>query len=153
MEFTTVLNLLGLHRVEHLIYKCRPDLSGKIENVKVRNVLCDRCGRPNIFEWEYTLDGQKETYSVSKICSNCMKGKYSKEITQELESRKKQLILNKWYRIDEDDACGFKNYETYNKITKNALDTAMKYTKTIINEQTKNLLIMGSTGTGKNTSC
>ncbi|MEK5272580.1 ATP-binding protein [Aeribacillus sp. FSL K6-8394] len=151
MEFTTVLNLLGLHRVEHLLFKCRPELVGKIENVEMKHEKCIKCGRPNVFKWYFTFisEDKQDSYCVSEICSNCMKGKYSKEITQELENRKKQLILNKWYRIDEDDACGFKNYETYNKITKNALDTAMKYTKTIINEQTKNLLIMGSTGTGK----
>lgn len=149
MSFTTVLNLLGIGRVEHLIYKCRPELNGKIENVKVYHVPCERCGRPNVFEWEYEIDGRKETYSVSKICSNCMKGKIEREISEEIEQRKAQYIADKWYRIEDEDNSGFRNYETYNSATKKAQDEAIRYTKTILSGQAKNLLMMGSTGTGK----
>jgi DNA replication protein DnaC len=63
---------------------------------------------------------------------------------------RKKSVLSKWYHIDDDDQSGFKNYEPTNKATAKALTDAKDYVREILKGNLKvNLLLMGSTGTGK----
>lgn len=147
---STVLEVIGVKRTEDLLFKCRSDLIGRATDVKTTKENCDQCGQPNIFGWTFTLDDKQEHWRVSDICTNCLKGVQAKEVTQEIIEKRQDALLTKWYNIPVTDVCGFKNYETASVATEKALKVAKEYTKEIWKGNlTINLLLMGSTGTGK----
>lgn len=148
---TTALQLLGVKKTEDLLLKCRSDLIGKVRDIKTQTETCDKCGQPNLFGWTYILlDGQQAHWRVSDICTNCLKGIESKQVTQELIDKRKNSLLSKWYNIPPEDKCGFKNFQNVSKVTEKAAAVAKEYVKEILKGNlTLNLLLMGSTGTGK----
>jgi DNA replication protein DnaC len=148
---STVLEVLGIKRTEDLLFKCRSDLIGKVREVKTQKENCNQCGQPNIFGWNYKmLDGTEQHWRVSDVCTNCLKGIESKQITQELLDKRQNALTTKWYNIPPEDQNGFKNYQVVNKATEKALKIAKEYTKEILaGKLNLNLLLMGSTGTGK----
>lgn len=148
MKQVNMLDLFGMKRMEDLFYKRFPALKGKVE-VKTIKVNCQRCGRPYIFAWQYEQDGETKTYQFSKICSGCHNMGADKIIQQEVLKEHQQFVERKWYHIEPDDTCGFKNYQAINKVTEKARNTAVEYTKAVLTGTQVNLLLMGEPGTGK----
>lgn len=146
----TTMELLGIKRTEDLLFKCRSDLKGKATEVRTIKENCIRCGQPTIFAWTFMQDGLQKSYRVSDICTGCKNGVHSKQVTDEMIQKRKDILQKKWYHIPEYDTSGFKNYEVINKATESALATAIAYTKEILTGHLNiNLLFEGSTGTGK----
>ncbi|MGP7817742.1 ATP-binding protein [Niallia sp. 01092] len=149
-EFVHLLDVLGIKRTEDLLFKVRPSLKEKVQNVKTIKENCIRCGLPNVMAWTYEQDGQQKSYRFSEICSGCIKGVQASEITNEMLAQRKQTLHARWYHIKSDDQCGFRNYEPCNLIVSKALEEAKWFTKELIKgDLTLNCLMMGSTGTGK----
>lgn len=145
-----LFDILGLTRLDDLLFRCRSDLKGKVTDVETVKENCSKCGRDFIFAWHFTQDGQRKSYRVSSICTGCLNGQETKKITNEAIEMKKQAVLSKWYHIPDNDNSGFKNYQVISKATEKAKTEAMNYTKLILSGKLDvNLLLMGSTGTGK----
>jgi DNA replication protein DnaC len=148
--FTNLLETLGVKRADDLLLKCRSDLAGKATDIKTIKENCSVCARPNIMAWEYIQDGKPNSWRYSPVCSFCARGVETVQVTKEMNNIRKQAVLNKWYYIQENDSCGFKNYEPTNKATDKALKEAKAYAREILKGNlTLNMLLMGSTGTGK----
>ncbi|WP_409276386.1 ATP-binding protein (plasmid) [Neobacillus sp. SCS-31] len=144
-----LLDLLGVEKVEGILFKVRPDLRGNAHDVKVIREICDVCGKPNVTAWEFNQNGEAYQYTISKVCAACMVAAEDKSFTQELIKKRQNALLDKWYKIPDSDNSGFKNYEPVNNATAKALDTAKKFTKEILSGKAMNLLLTGSVGTGK----
>jgi DNA replication protein DnaC len=149
MQKVNMLDLFGVKRMTDLFFLRFPGLKGKV-NVEVVKLECAKCNAPYVFEYRYVLDGEPKILRDSNICSNCANRNFEKQVNQEIQEMRQQSVLNKWYHIKDNDPCGFKNYEITTKATQEAKDKAINYTKMIISGKLDaNLLLMGSTGTGK----
>lgn len=148
---TTTLQLLGVKKTEDLLLKCRSDLIGKVRDIKTQTENCDQCGQPNLFGWTYIqLDGTQGHWRVSNICTRCLKGIESKQVTKEMADKRQETLISKWYKLKDSDPFGFKSYQNISKATETALTTAKEYTRIVLSGKLDiNLLLMGSTGTGK----
>jgi DNA replication protein DnaC len=148
--FTHLLDLLGVKRVDDLLFKIKPELKGHAEAVETIRENCEKCNRPHIIAWKFMKDGKPSSYRYSTICTNCLKGHETKEMTDEMVEMKNQSLLRKWYHIGPEDESGFKNFEVVDRVTEKASVEAKEYVREILQGNlTLNLLIMGSTGTGK----
>ncbi len=83
-EFTHMLDLLGIKKIEDLLFKVKPELVGNAKGVIAFKENCFRCKKPHLIAWKYTLNGQNKIHRISDVCSVCMKGKETKEVTDEM---------------------------------------------------------------------
>lgn len=139
-------DLIGAVPIPHL-FKVRSDLRGKAEHKETFWESCPRCETPKLIPvWVYIQDGEEKQYRFMSICTGCKNGETRYNGHQDVETAK----LKKWYRIKESDPFGFKTYSESSKATKKAKDITVKYTKDVLGgKRDINLLMTGSTGTGK----
>ncbi|WP_019244566.1 MULTISPECIES: ATP-binding protein [Bacillus] len=144
------VSLLGMDRAIDYFFKVRPDLIDITEEVKIENCTCSKCGGKTMFAWFYRLKGQKEFQEevIAQHCNKCRDQIFSHDITLEVNQIKKAAHRSHYMQLPHSEA-GFKNYIPYDNITRKALMTARDYTKRVLAGEKINLLIMGSTGTGK----
>lgn len=156
--------LLGDMRMESLLFKVRPDLKDKTDDVKIENHTCERCNEDTAFSWAYKLKGSDnyEIEVIQQICPVCRDKVQAKEVTEQLEKKRRETLRQQWFNLP-NPTCGFKNYHTNpnnntflkemdNKDIRTlikAKNEAMKYTKTILAGETQNVLMTGSVGSGK----
>lgn len=129
------------------LFLVRTDLKGKVEPLEKYWEPCPRCqSETRIPVWTYQQDGETKRHAPDEICTVCKNGGSSYNSQEHKES----AVSKKWYHVLEDDPSGFKTYETHNGATDKALKEAKDYTKIILGgKRNLNLLLMGSTGTGK----
>ncbi|CEG29596.1 ATP-binding protein [Bacillus sp. B-jedd] len=148
--FIHLMDLIGIKKAEDLLFKVKPALKDKAENVQAIKENCSTCEQPNILAWTYDLNGNPASHRVSEICTVCLSGQQSKEVTDELIDKRKAALLEKWYRLAVGDNSGTKNYEPLDRVTNLALAKAKDYIKEMLKGNLSiNCLLMGSTGTGK----
>ena len=92
-QIANLLDVLGVSRMDDLLFKCQPSLKDKAQNVHTKKTTCSKCGMLNIYKWSFTLNGESKEYQVDTICSACSKGKESKTITEEFEEKRRNKIL------------------------------------------------------------
>lgn len=148
--FQFLLEYLGVDRTENLLFNCKPDLKGKVQEVRAIRKNCIKCFKPNISAWEFKQDGILKQYFASDVCSGCMRVQDTQKYTSEIADMRRRSIENNWYNIGENDQSGFKNYIPTNKVTEEALKRAKNYTSKLLDgELSFNLLMFGNPGTGK----
>lgn len=112
----TILNIIGLlgeERLSRFLFNVRPDLKGKVENVKLIKKECPNCEDSEVvkkgvlFGWEFEVDGQKQTLYADQHCTSCQSKVMSKEITEEMEQKRKDTLLSKWWYLNEKENFGF----------------------------------------------
>lgn len=144
--FVHLLEVLGIKRIEDLLFKCNRSLIGVAENVEAIRENCEKCGHPNLIAWTYEVKGEPKLYRLSEICSACINGKVSMDYGQ----IQQESLDAKWYWIKDTDEQGFKNYDSVDEKTTKARQAAMDYVKALLgNNLSLNLLMMGTPGTGK----
>lgn len=128
------------------LFRIKPALKDKVENVEFHWEDCF-CGMAKcIATWTYIEDGENKNFQPDNICTSCR----NRDEKFDMNTHNNELLAKRWYFVPENDASGFKNYETHNGATQRALDTAKDYVRNLIKGNLKmNLLLMGSTGTGK----
>jgi DNA replication protein DnaC len=138
--------------MENLLFNIRPDLKGKTDEVKVKKFKCSQCGEMTIDGWEYRLGDVVECLTAAQQCNSCGTNELSLQVTEELFQKRVDALISNWYFISDKETAGFKNYQPVSKCTSDAKQKAINYTQAFsqkaLNDE-KNLLIMGSTGTGK----
>lgn len=144
------VSLIGIGKATNHLFKVRPDLIDQTEEVKIEECICGRCGEKTMFAWSYRLKGQKDFQEevVTQHCNKCRDHIYSNEITLEMNEKRKAAHRANYMQLTHPEA-GFKNYKTYDNVTRKALMISRDYTKKILDGEKINLLVMGSTGTGK----
>lgn len=150
MENVNILQLLGENRTENLLFKVKPELVDKVEDIKIKDHTCDKCEEKTTFAWTYKVKetGEYQSEVILQICPLCKEKTLSKEVTEQLEIKRRELLRDKWFVLPNPSA-GFKQYQTYCNSTTKALRIATDYTKKIIEGENQSLVITGSTGTGK----
>jgi DNA replication protein DnaC len=127
------------------LFLVKPSLKGKAEQIEFSWEDCF-CGREHVIAtWTYIKDGKQESYSPDTICTSCR----NKDFKYDLNELNGEALEKRWYHLPEVDTCGFKNFETHNAATERALKQAKDYIKATLKGEKLNLLLMGSTGTGK----
>ncbi|CRK80338.1 ATP-binding protein [Neobacillus massiliamazoniensis] len=138
--------------MENLLFNIRPDLKGKTDEVKIKKFKCSQCGEMTIDGWEYRIGEIVECLTAAQRCNGCGTKELSHQVTEELFQKRIDALISNWYFISEKETAGFKNYNSISKCTTEAKQKAINYTQAFsqnsLNDE-KNLLIMGSTGTGK----
>jgi len=145
----TVFELLGVRRVEDMFFKIHPDYIKAVSEVRMEKVDCPNCKQKTRDAWVYCYDGDWLQENVWPICHECEKATYAKDAGAKLIQKHKDVIDSDWYFIRPDDEAGFKNFETLNAPTTSAKQLAIDYTKRLLEGETRNLRISGTTGTGK----
>ena len=137
-------------RMNGLLFRCEPQLKGKVKDIVTQRCQCDQCGEQTMTEWIYTVieTGERVHHKVYSRCNKCLTKVVATETAVELTEKRKQVIKDKWYHVTHPNA-GFKNYEAMGKSTQEAKTAAMAYATRVANGEKLNLLMMGSTGTGK----
>jgi DNA replication protein DnaC len=137
--------LIGNVPIPHL-FMVRSDLKGKAEQLETFWEECPKCKQPKLIPvWVYIQDGENKQYRFKNSCTSCQNG----EMRYNGDKDIKGALQKKWYHVKESDSLGFKSYEQTNGATKKAKDVAVQYTKDVLAGKKINLLIAGSTGTGK----
>jgi DNA replication protein DnaC len=138
--------------MENLLFNIRPDLKGKTDEVKIKKFKCSQCGEMTIEGWEYRIGEVVECLTAAQQCNSCGTKELSRQVTEELFQKRVDALISNWYYVAEKETAGFKNYNSISKCTTDAKQKAINYTQAFsqnsLNDE-KNLLIMGSTGTGK----
>ncbi|WLR44522.1 ATP-binding protein (plasmid) [Bacillus carboniphilus] len=148
------MDILGESRLENFLFKVKPELIDRAENVKLIKEECPQCeesqfNKGQLFGWEYQIGEEKFKYLADQVCTSCKGQVLSKEITLEMSEKRKQMLIENWWHIPIDDQSGFKNYQSHNQVTNNAKSVAVDYCKAFKDQPEINLLMMGNPGTGK----
>lgn len=143
-----------------------PELKDR-DDYEIRDVYldCEVCGKENsALTTQYRLLGSdvwKNADSDKRKCRDCWDQDQAKELLEKLEldnERQKEEIadrLTREYFFIPDDLkdAGFKNYKHVNNVTAQAKKAAVQYYTDFVDGKRYNLLLMGSTGTGKTHLC
>jgi DNA replication protein DnaC len=139
--------------MKNMLFNMRPNLKEKItvDDIMMKKFKCSQCGEETIDGWEFELDGKLQQITAASICNACGTKELSRQVTQELSEKRMNQLISNWYYLSDKESSGFKNFEPLNDLLKDARQKAMNYTGSFSQDmlQEKNLLIMGSTGTGK----
>jgi DNA replication protein DnaC len=132
------------NRMPHL-FVVRSELKGKVEPLDSYFEPCPHCKRENgMAVWTYLENGQTKRHTPARFCTVCQNG------ISKVSHARPEMMAKKWFHITENDPSGFKNYESTNKATEKALKDAKEYIRKMLKgDMMINLLLMGSTGTGK----
>jgi DNA replication protein DnaC len=127
------------------LFLVRSDLKGKVEPLEKFREPCPVCKLENgMTVWTYREEGETKRFSPARCCTVCQN-----DMTRHNDNQS-EAITKKWYHIKADDSSGFKNYQPYNGATEKAAKIAKDYAIGVINGVlNRNLVLMGSTGTGK----
>jgi DNA replication protein DnaC len=137
--------------MENLLFNIRPDLKEKVDEVKVKKFKCSSCGEMTLDGWEYRIGEVVECLTAAQMCNGCGTKELSRQVSQELHQKRVDMLIANWWYIPDKETAGFKNYNSVSKCTDDAKQKSIAYTKAFSKENMteKNLLIMGSTGSGK----
>lgn len=148
----TIGSLLGTDRMKNMLFNYRPELRGKIEEINLKRFKCTKCDEITIDGWEFEFEGRKQQITAAAICNSCGTKELSRQTTTELVEKRVAKLISNWWNLDDKEKSGFKNYNPTNNCTQKAKEKAIAYTQlfsTSSLKDEKNLLIMGSPGTGK----
>ncbi|WP_374187473.1 DnaA ATPase domain-containing protein [Priestia aryabhattai] len=121
-------------------------------NVDVVNTECPKCKSEEMWAYKFTFQGEQMEKLCLDECPGCKSIKQVKQVTDELADKRVNHLLSSWYQIEDEHKFGFKNYEKKNELSTVARDRVISYVQAISQNSFKkerNLLIQGSTGTGK----
>ncbi len=139
--------------MKNMLFHIRPDLKGKVglDAIKLKKYQCSQCQEDTIDGWEFELDGMLQQITAAQQCNSCGTKELSRQVTAELNEKRLNLLISNWYFISDQETAGFKNFEPVNDLVKDAKQKTMNYVGAFSQKclREKNLLIMGSTGTGK----
>ncbi|WP_026572478.1 ATP-binding protein [Bacillus sp. UNC438CL73TsuS30] len=123
-----------------------------MDSITLKKFKCSQCQKDTIDGWEFELDGKVQEITAAQKCNGCGTEELSRTASKELMQKRVDALVSNWYYISEKDTSGFKNYQpTDHQCTHDAKQKAMNYVGAFSQNELmeKNLLIAGSTGTGK----
>jgi len=142
-------SMFGHLRQEELFFKVHPELIEIVSEVEIKKTECPSCKQDTRDSWIYTFDGLDYVEPVREICRDCEKEALSKEVGYSLSEKRKAVIAKGWFFLNESDTSGFKNFEEHDEKSIFAKRAAMEYTKRLLAGEQLNLMMLGTTGTGK----
>lgn len=113
---------------------------------------CPVCEAEDFWCYSFLYKGEKLVIPAWKKCLKCGNKELSKIATDHAEEKRLNHLITNWYEATDDEKFGFKNYEVSNSVQLEARDKIRNYVQAICQNSLKdetNLLVQGSTGTGK----
>lgn len=144
-----IWTMLGNPTQENLFFKARPEMISTVSEVRMDKVECPGCKEITLDAWIYKQSGDWLQESVLPICNSCRQIALSKKHTATLKSKHQKVIDKDWYLISDFDESGLKNFETPSPETIAAKEKTSAYVRALLEGETRNLRLSGTTGTGK----